>query len=315
MLRRDFLALFALAKPADRARELAAVYGQQLTEVVYIQSFALLGRLRLGALEQVEAMVQPFLGSSLEKATASHLSGHLLFADLAKRTGKELYRERVQAAAELAQLPLYNEMSDGVFMGCPILSHAGRIDEAVFQFHALKKLCERSDGLWRHSPLCEAAWGRGNAFAVLGLALALEAQPAPSALRPAFTKLCATLVRWQTPHGLWRQVIDHPNAYEEFSATAMIGAAFQKGIANGWLPARGYRRSVEKAWAAISARSNRRGELQGVCESTGKQPTLAAYLNRKAINGIDPRGGAMALYFATEPGTSNGMLRVPSRKP
>jgi unsaturated rhamnogalacturonyl hydrolase len=37
-----------------------------------------------------------------------------------------------------------------------------------------------------------------------------------------------------------------------------------------------------------------------VCESTGKQKSKADYLRRAAILGTDPRGGAMALLFATE---------------
>jgi hypothetical protein len=37
-----------------------------------------------------------------------------------------------------------------------------------------------------------------------------------------------------------------------------------------------------------------------VCEGTGKQKSLLDYLNRAAILDRDPRGGAMALLFATE---------------
>jgi hypothetical protein len=40
--------------------------------------------------------------------------------------------------------------------------------------------------------------------------------------------------------------------------------------------------------------------LIDVCESTGKQASVDAYLNRLAILDRDPRGGAMALLFATE---------------
>jgi unsaturated rhamnogalacturonyl hydrolase len=39
-----------------------------------------------------------------------------------------------------------------------------------------------------------------------------------------------------------------------------------------------------------------------VCESTNKQKTLEDYLHREAILGPDPRGGAMAMLFATEMG-------------
>jgi hypothetical protein len=40
--------------------------------------------------------------------------------------------------------------------------------------------------------------------------------------------------------------------------------------------------------------------LLDVCESTNKQRTLVDYLNRAAILDRDPRGGGMALIFATE---------------
>jgi hypothetical protein len=40
--------------------------------------------------------------------------------------------------------------------------------------------------------------------------------------------------------------------------------------------------------------------LIDVCESTNKQNSLDAYLKRAASLDKDPRGGAMALLFATE---------------
>ncbi|MEO5951954.1 MAG: glycoside hydrolase family 88 protein [Chloroflexia bacterium] len=298
MLRRTLLLAFAKREP------LASVYGQQLTEVVYIQSVALMGRLRLGSLADVERLAAPFVNGekdSLAKLTPSHLSGHLLFDALHQKTRKPVYRERVLAAAAKAEFSLYNEMSDGVFMGPPILARAGKIDIAVDHFLQLQKLCLRTDGLWRHSPLCDAAWGRGNAFPLLGLALTLESDPKNATLLPAYRQLAATLVRHQTPDGLWRQVVDHPTAYEEFSATAMIGAALRKGVRHRWLDRSTYQPVIDRAHKAVAARTRANGEVIDVCESTGKQTTLEAYLSRKAIRGIDPRGGGMALYFATEP--------------
>ncbi len=284
-----------------RDEPLARIYGQELTEVVYIQSTALIARLRLGAQSDVERLVLPFVSGekdSLAKLTPSHLSGHLLFDELHRMTGKGAYRERVLAAAARAEISLYNEMSDGVFMGCPILARAGQIEACVAHYEGLEKLCLRRDGLWRHSPLCDAAWGRGNAFPALGLALTLESTPR---LLPAFQRLCATLARHQTASGLWRQVIDHPTAYEEYSATAMIGAAMRKGVRNGWLNKLAFQPVIDRALKAIAARTSTNGDLVDVCESTGKQATLEAYLNRKAIRGRDPRGGAMYLYLITEP--------------
>ncbi|MBY0506390.1 MAG: glycoside hydrolase family 88 protein [Bryobacteraceae bacterium] len=284
--------------PAQLAAELAKVYGRELNDVAYIPAFAVWGRQRLG--EDVSALVAPYLNGtkdSLAKHTASHFSGHLLFAALG-------HTERVRAAADLAitEQSLHNEMSDSVFMGCPLLASAGRAEAALAHLTFMEKLCLRKDGLYRHSPLNEAAWGRGNAFPALGLALMIPALPAPDRARPiaAFTALINALLPYQTRDGLWRQVIDHPTAYEEFSATAMLGVAIRIGIREGWLKGLRYTRAADRAWEAINARTASDGTLLDVCESTGKQKTLEDYLGRAAIYGIDPRGGAMALFLATE---------------
>jgi hypothetical protein len=42
------------------------------------------------------------------------------------------------------------------------------------------------------------------------------------------------------------------------------------------------------------------GELVDVCESTARMTSLEQYVRRAAILGPDPRGGAMAMLFATE---------------
>jgi hypothetical protein len=57
---------------------------------------------------------------------------------------------------------------------------------------------------------------------------------------------------------------------------------------------------VERAWQAVNARTSSTGSLVDVCESTANLTTLDQYLQRAALLGNDPRGGAMALLFATE---------------
>ena len=59
MLRRQLLLSFMKTRPL--ARQLAQVYGQSLTQIVYIQTTALLGRLRLNALADVERTLLPRL--------------------------------------------------------------------------------------------------------------------------------------------------------------------------------------------------------------------------------------------------------------
>lgn len=294
--------------PRQLAEELSQVYGHELKDVVYIPAFAVIARHRLG--QNVDELLQPYWSGakdSLAKATASHFSGHLVFAEF--NTPASLARVRAAADLAIAQRAQHNEMSDAVFMGCPLLARAGQltgerkyVDAALDHLAFMQKLCRRPDGIYRHSPLNEAAWGRGNAFPAFGMALMLDALPEADRAKPLadFRQLIDALLPYQSAQGLWREVIDHPKAFEEFSATAMIGASIHQGLRRGWLKGARYEKAVERAWTAIQERTSSDGKLMDVCESTGKQTTLEAYLQRTAIWDRDPRGGAMALYFATE---------------
>jgi rhamnogalacturonyl hydrolase YesR len=301
--------------PYEWMAQLAGQYGQELQEMVYTLSLSAWGRLRAGQVAAVKPILEPFLDGridSLAKPTASHYSGHLTLAALFEITGDVRAKERVIAAARMArENPLHNEMSDSVFMVCPLLAKAGSFTgdgsfyaAALRHFDVMRKLCLRADGLYRHSPLDEAAWGRGNAFPLLGLALTLsELSPAHGAfalLREAYAQHADRLLAVQTPDGAWRQVVDKPEAWEEFTATAMIGWAMRRGLRRKWLHGAQYERAVWEAWRAVMRRTGADGTLIDVCESTGKQKSLADYYNREAILGKDPRGGSMALQFAAE---------------
>jgi rhamnogalacturonyl hydrolase YesR len=305
------------------AEQMAQVYGRDLQEAVYIPAFSWIGRIRIGQQAEVERLLAPYRDGSkksLEKATSSHFSGHLVFAELAERTRDPRYIALVKAAADFAfdgqgqpreSMPLHNRMSDSVFMGCPILVKAGKLagqekyfDMALRHHRFMRNLDARPGGLWRHSPLDEAAWGRGNAFALLGMALTLADLPKHhegfQEILTDYRMLAAALGKQQDPLGMWRQVVDHDGAYRELSATAMIARAMWIGIRHGWLVTRLYQPRVDHAWNAVKARASTDGRLVDVCESTGAQKSLADYLNRKAILGADPRGGAMVMLLAVE---------------
>jgi rhamnogalacturonyl hydrolase YesR len=100
---------------------------------------------------------------------------------------------------------------------------------------------------------------------------------------------------------MWRNVIDHPGVYPEFSGTAMIATAMLRGIRNGWLERDVYQPLVDKAWQAIVRRTGSDGRVFDVSESTGTRGlTYNDYVRRAAILDRDARGGAMAMIFATE---------------
>jgi unsaturated rhamnogalacturonyl hydrolase len=201
-------------------------------------------------------------------------------------------------------------MSDAVFMGSPILARVGKLtgeskyfDMCARNFEFIKKLTMRSDHIYRHSPLDEAAWGRGNGFPALGLALTLsdlpEDHPAYASILRDYRDHMAAMAKVQDFTGHWRQVVDHSGSYRELTSTCMITFAMARGIRRGWLDPK-YREHVERGWAAISGRVASDGGLIDVCTGTGKQKSLRDYFNRTAILGKDDRGGAMALQAALE---------------
>jgi rhamnogalacturonyl hydrolase YesR len=305
------------------AEQLALVYGKDFDQPAYIPGMALIGQLRLRRYAQVEKLAEPYASGARDslgsRPSSLVLAGHLVFAELAERTRDPRYLALVRRAADLGftpagemkeSMPFHDEMSDSVFMGTAILARAGKLtgerkyfDMAARHLEFMDKLVLRPDGLYRHSPLTDAAWGRGNAFPALGLALVLSDFPKdhPARLRIAvsFGRLMTAFAKFQDADGLWRQVIDEPASYAETSATAMIGFAMQRGIRRGWLDL-AYQRRVDRAWRAVLSRVSQDGVILDVCESTNKQRTLKDYLNRAAIFDRDARGGGMALLFATE---------------
>jgi unsaturated rhamnogalacturonyl hydrolase len=322
-------------EPLEIAKQLAKVYGHDLSSVQYIPALALVGRIRLGELtgdpshlKDVERIVAPYVSGDKESLPArfagSHSAGHLIFSELARvsedPTKKQRYLELARVAADAGfddkgqpkpAMPAHSEMSDAVFMGCPILVEAGAltgeqkyIEMAGRHFEFMRKLVLREDGIYRHSPLCDTAWGRGNGFPALGLAWSLSAMPKDhplhSKLLKEFQNHMQALVKHQDPTGTWHQVIDDDASYREFTATAMITFAMIRGVQSGWLNEKDYGPVIEKAFHAIKMRIASDGTLVDVCTGTGKQKSLRDYYDRSAILGKDARGGAMALLVTTE---------------
>jgi rhamnogalacturonyl hydrolase YesR len=317
--------------PVEVATELAAVYGQKMDPVMYIPALAVVGRVRLGeltgdatALADAERIGAPFRDGGKESMPAngngSTISGHLLFSELARRTSDAKWTALAKKAADSGfeadgrpkvSMPFHSEMSDSVFMGCAILAEVGALtgdtkyfEQCLRHLRFMQALCLRPDRIYRHSPLDETAWGRGNGFPALGHALSLSALPADSAEHAAFLasyrRHLQALKKHQDPTGAWHQVIDHPESYAEFTSTCMISFAIVRGLRRGWLDAGEWQPVVDKAWTAIKSRIGPDGQLVDVCTGTGKMKSLRDYYDRTAILGRDERGGAMALMLATE---------------
>jgi unsaturated rhamnogalacturonyl hydrolase len=308
--------------PRQLAEQLSRKYGRDFDQPWYIGAIALIARLKLGDLDDVRRLVEPWVDgskNSLARPNSLVMAGHIVFTELARRTNDPRYVAMVRKVADLGfedgrmreSMPYHDQFSDSVFMGTTIVAQAGALtgerkyfDMADRHLRFMEKLDLRPDGLYRHQPATDAAWGRGNGFAALGLALTLSELPRDHpgydhALK-SYRSLMSALLSWQNRDGLWRNVIDHPGAYPEFTGTAMIGFAMQRGLERGWIKGKDFRRAVDKAWLAVNSRTSFTGGFIDVCESTARMTSLDQYLKRTAILGDDPRAGAMAMLFATE---------------
>jgi unsaturated rhamnogalacturonyl hydrolase len=165
----------------------------------------------------------------------------------------------------------------------------------------LKKL-QQPTGLFFHAPDVPFYWGRGDGWVAVGMAELLRELPPKHKSRKfvlaAYRKMMAALLSHQAGNGMWRQLIDHPESWEETSSTAMFTYAFVTGVKNGWLPEETYGPAARKAWIALVGYLTPEGLLREVCVGTGKRNDLQHYLNRPRVVG-DTHGQAPMMWTAT----------------
>jgi unsaturated rhamnogalacturonyl hydrolase len=310
--------------PRELAGELTKVYGNDFSQATYIPAMALIGRLRLGQTAEVARLLEPYLNGSQDsfaRPSQGGMAGHMVFAEMAQRTGDKRAITLVRRIADTGFtadgtmrefMPLHGGWSDSVFMDIPILAKAGALtgerkyfDMAARHFWYMQNIVRRPDGLYRHQASTDAAWSRGNGFPALGLAMTLsdfpKDYPEYSRLVAEFQKHMKALAPLQQQDGMWREVLDYPGAYPEYSGTAMIAIAMLRGIRQGWLERETYQPLIDRAWQAILVRTSSDGRVFDIAESTGTRGlTFNDYVRRAAILGRDDRGGAFALLLATE---------------
>ena len=106
-----------------------------------------------------------------------------------------------------------------------------------------------------------------------------------------------SLLAYQTKDGMWRQLIDHPEAWPESSSTGMFTFAMITGVKNGWLDKKTNGPAARKGWLALVSHLNANADLTDVCEGTGRKNDLDYYLQRKRNTG-DLHGQAPVLWCA-----------------
>ncbi len=148
---------------------------------------------------------------------------------------------------------------------------------------------QRPNGLFYHAPDVPFYWGRGNGWVAAGMTEMLRTLPANHPQRArimkSYRKMMAALVKYQASDGMWRQLLDDPQAWEESSGSGMFTFALITGVKNGWLPAEKYGPAARKAWIALVGFVDQNENVTNVCEGTNKKDDKEYYLERKRRTG------------------------------
>ena len=203
---------------------------------------------------------------------------------------------------------------DDLYMGGVFLVRLGiyrhdrkYIDDAAEQIIHQAALEQDTDGLWFHGYFVEKKehapfkWGRGNGWATVTLVETLSAMDQDDALRPQLLEILrrqiAGLKRVQAPDGMWRQVLDRPDLWEETSCTAMFAYGIARAVHRGWIGPENMA-IARKAFAAAAQNVNADGAVSGTCRGTNIGKDLTYYVKRDRP-ADDPHGwGPMMLAGA-----------------
>ena len=115
------------------------------------------------------------------------------------------------------------------------------LDRDATEMVAYLDKLQQPNGLFYHAPDVPFFWGRGDGWVAAGMAEMLRDLPADHPQRARIMKgyklMMAALLKYQGKDGMWRQLIDHDEAWPETSSTAMFTFAMITGVKNGWLDA------------------------------------------------------------------------------
>lgn len=294
----------------------------------YAEACAALGALRLAAAlgdralaERVAERYAPAIFGTEPTNTANHVDANVfgvLPLELYRVTGDVAYLERGLALADGQwKDPLPNGMTnqtrywiDDVYMIACLQAQAFRatgdqayLDRAALEVEAYLDRLQEANGLFHHGPEAPFFWGRGNGWVAAGLAELLavlpETHPRYQAIRKGYLRMASSLLRYQRGNGMWGQLLDRDDSWEESSCTAMFAYALAVGSRLGLIDGTDAGRRCDAAWKALLLRVGPDGKLDSVCAGTGQNSEASYYLERPRVAG-DLHGQAALLWLAAE---------------
>ena len=190
--------------------------------------------------------------------------------------------------------------ADDLYMSIPFLVRMGKLtgdkkyfDDAVTQaLNFNKYLWNEEKELYYHCYYSDlnrngvAHWGRCNGWVMMANVHLLNFLPADHPGREAvmhnLEKQILGIAKYQNGNGLWHQLLDKSDSYEESSCTSMFTYCIARAVNEGWIH-RSYATIALAGWEGLKANMiTLDGQLKSVCVGTGIQDNLVFYYNRPA---------------------------------
>ncbi len=147
-----------------------------------------------------------------------------------------------------------------------------------------------------------AHWSRANGWVFMAQADLLAMMPEDHPMRDAvianFNMQASGVARYQGKNGLWHQLLDKVDSYEEITGTAMFVFGIARGVKKGWLHP-DFIYVAEQGLKGMMTRISDEGDVTAICVGTGIMPSLAYYYNRPTQEN-DPMGEGPVLRALIE---------------
>lgn len=174
-------------------------------------------------------------------------------------------------------------------------------DRVATELAAYLDKLQQPNGLFYHADVSPHFWGRGNGWFAAALAEVLSSLPPDhpqyARLMAGYREMMAALKKYQAPSGLWRQLVDNGQAWDETSCTGMFTYALIMGVKHGWLPAAEYGDVARRGWIGLCGKIDETGAVHDVCVGTNQKDDTQYYLDRPRATG-DLHGQAPILWCA-----------------
>jgi unsaturated rhamnogalacturonyl hydrolase len=186
---------------------------------------------------------------------------------------------------------------DDLFMSVSFLANMGALsgnmkyfDDATTQVKAFTQLLFDEDTHLCHhcyypddNETGVAFWGRANGWSLLAQTTLLNLLPKDYPQRNLLISILRKSIRgiaeYQSADGMWHQLLNKSDSYEETSCTAMFTYAVAKAINEGWID-RSFTSIAKAGWQGIKKYIDENGNVKNTCIGTGIDRSITFYYHR-----------------------------------